>query len=638
MCGFFGSINRKKKINKDIFNKIIDHISHRGPDDKGFYENNEIQLGFRRLSIIDIEKGTQPMMSANKKYIIVFNGEIYNFRELKNNLHESGIKLNTNSDTEVLLESFANFGIRYLKNINGMFAIALYNILERKLYLIRDRFGIKPLFFSKTNDHFIFGSEVKSLLNSNLIKKIPNLDAISSYLSFRYPYGTGTFFDSIDSVDSGEILKFEKGIISKFKYWDHPKIKPEFDKGESYYLEELSFTFNKVLKDHLISDVPIGCLLSGGVDSALLTALIANNLKYKFKTFSASFDNKDYDEIEYAKIVANKFNTEHININLDSNTYIDNLQKVIRHKMLPLYIPHEVALFNLFEKIKNYNKVVISGEGADEIFGGYGRVQGSGFDYDKTVFIKKYFPEFTHNLILKIFGHNESFSNFKDHFFNVYNWFPLNQKEKILSKDFLKKIHNDKKLHIFWEKEFAEIQNLYSNDKLLFIFQKHHLKCLLERLDLMSMAHGVEARVPFCDFRLSELMSKIPNKYKFMWKSNIHKLRALATTSSNYSEKYNINKYLLRKMASKILPEKISFKKKLGFPVPLNRWMSENFKKFAKEILLDKKSINRGLFNNQVVENLINHQEKIDYDFWGKKIWMLINIELWHREAIDNKW
>ena len=635
MCGFFGSLSNRQRINRETFQEIIDQISHRGPDDKGFYEDEEIQLGFRRLSIIDIKGGGQPMISANKKYLMAFNGEIYNFKEIKKDLHNKGIKLKTNSDTETLLESFANFGIEYLKKINGMFAIALYDCYEKKLYLIRDRFGIKPLYYFKNNDTFIFGSEIKSLLNSNLIEKKPNLDSISSYLSFRYPYGTGTFFESIESVNSGEIIKFEKGNISKSKYWDLPKIKPELDKGENYYVEKLSEILNKVLKDHLVSDVPIGCLLSGGVDSSLLTALMAQNINKKFKTFSASFDNKDYDEIESAKIVANNFNTEHININLDSTTYIGSLQKVIQHKMLPLFIPHEIALFNLFEKIKAHNKVVISGEGADEIFGGYGRVQSSGFDYDKTKFIKKNFPKFSHDFILKKLGQKKSFSNFKDHFFNVYNWFPFEQKQELLSSDFLKKINDDKKLHTFWEMELNEIKDFSSNDKLLYIFQKHHLRCLLDRLDLMSMAHGVEARVPFCDFRLVEFMSNVPNKYKFKWKSVFYRLKALRTTSSTYSEKYDNNKYLLRKFAAKILPKEISFKKKLGFPVPLDEWMGQNFKSFAKEILLDKKSINRGIYNPDVVENLINNKENIDYDFWGKKIWMLINIELWHREAID---
>lgn len=635
MCGFFGLISKKKKLNKKSFLEIIDQISHRGPDDQGYFENNEIQLGFRRLSIIDIKKGSQPMTSNNNRFIMVFNGEIYNYKDIQNDLFNKGIKLKTNSDTEALLEAFSEFGLEYIKNINGMFAISLYDLLQKKLYLIRDRFGIKPLYYYKNENLILFGSEVQSLLSSKLFEKKPNLNSISSYLSFRYPYGTGNFFEQIETVNSGEILKFENGNISKNKYWSLPEINAEPDKGESFYLESLSSTLNTVLKDHLVSDVPIGCLLSGGVDSSLLTALMHKNQSNNFKTFSASFDYKDYDEIEYAKIVSKKFKTDHVNINLNSQDYIDSLQKVISHKMLPLYIPHEIALFKLFENIKLHNKVVISGEGADEIFGGYGRVQSSGFDYDKSNFIRNNLPIFFHKHLLKLLGLKNNVLSFKEHFFDVYNWVPFDQKNELLSTDFLNKINNDKIIHKFWDNEFNQIKNLTSINKLLYIFQKHHLRCLLDRLDLMSMAHGVETRVPFCDFRVVELMSKIPIKYKFRWKSLIDNFFALGKNSTKFSENNDISKYLLRKYSSSMLPKKISYRKKLGFPVPLDKWMGEKFKSYAKEILLDSKSLDRKLYNHKVVEKLINNKENINFDFWGKKIWMLINIELWHREAID---
>ena len=426
-------------------------------------------------------------------------------------------------------------------------------------------------------------------------------------------------------------------MISSGKYWKLPLIHETNNSlKEEIVIEELEEILDSVIKDHLESDVSIGSLLSGGLDSSLITSMMSKYQK-NFNTFSASFDNEGYDENKYAKIISNNIGSNHTNIKLNSRNYFENLDKIIDHKYLPLYIPHEVALFDLFKNIKSLNKVVISGEGADEMFGGYGRVQGAGFDYKKI----KYF-----DLFGKFFGKKNIYSFFnaenifdkdylsrKDHFYRIYNWFTMEQKEKVLSNNTFNEIKKDSRLENFWQNEFDEISIMDENNKFIYLFQKFHLQCLLDRLDLMSMAHSVEARVPFCDHRITTFLSKIPYKYKIKWKSTFSKIKAIFSLSNSHSERLNDSKYILRKISNKFIPNEITSRKKLGFPVPLDAWLSnEKDKKFIKEILLDDQTKKRGIFNIKEVDNLINNKENLNYDFWGKKIWMLLNLEIWLRK------
>ena len=359
-----------------------------------------------------------------------------------------------------------------------------------------------------------------------------------------------------------------------------------------------------------------------------------------FHTFSASFDDADYDENKFSKIISEKVNSDHLNIILNSSDYENKINKTIAHSASPLSIPHEIALNSLFEEISKHTKVVISGEGADEMFGGYGRVQSSGFDYEKIRFVNKFVPQNLQASILKIFGSNKEFDwskyqNQMDHFFDIYKWFGLDEKMGILNNEVKKDIKYDFEIKKFWSNEFDQMHDMDAKEKIIILFQKHHLQCLLHRLDIHSMAHSVEARVPFCDHRIIEFVNKVPYSMKFKWKSSYHKFISIFNNSFKNSEKNDISKYLLRKLSLRYLPKEISYKKKLGFPVPLDKWLGGSFLKFAKEILLDQKTSNRGIFETAQIENLLNNKEKLSYDFWGKKIWMLINVELWARNFID---
>lgn len=641
MCGFYGIFSPTGiNFDKGKLENITNLIHHRGPDDTGYFTNQNISLGFKRLSIIDIQNGKQPLTSQNKRYVIVFNGEIYNYKKLRKKLISKNIHLQTNSDTEVLLESIANFGLDFIKEINGMFAFVLYDREDNCIYLFRDRLGIKPIFFSLNKKQIIFSSEIKPLISSGLVSKEINFNAISSYFSFRFNYGVGNFFKNVHSVEPGQFVKLDSKNFTKKKYWHYPLNNEKFNLKEESLIEKCGELIEEVTSEHLVSDVPIGSLLSGGLDSSLLTSIMSKKSDKKFRTFSASFDDVDYDENKFSQIISEKVKSDHLNVVLNSSDYENKLNNTIIHSASPLSIPHEIALNSLFDQISKHTKVVISGEGADEMFGGYGRVQSSGFDYEKIKFVKKFVPKNLQSSILKLFGSNEEFDWNKyqtqmDHFFDIYKWFGFEEKMGILNNEIKDDIKYDAEIKKFWSNEFEQIQDLDIKEKIIFLFQKHHLQCLLHRLDIHSMAHSVEARVPFCDHRIIEFVNKVPYSMKFKWKSSYHKFISIFDNSFNNSEKNDISKYLLRKLSLKYLPKEISYKKKLGFPVPLDKWLGGSFLIYAKEILLDQKTLNRGIFKTIQVENLLNNKEKLSYDFWGKKIWMLINVELWARNFID---
>jgi len=361
----------------------------------------------------------------------------------------------------------------------------------------------------------------------------------------------------------------------------------------------------------------------------------------RIKTYSIGFGVEGYDEAHYAKMVADHCGVDHLSLTIDQDDYLEQLTKTIIQKDAPLSIPHETALLNVCSELKKHTTVVISGEGADELFAGYGRVQGSPMDFKKIDYVRKMFPTFLHRPLLKILGAGKNIDSWlavkgsMDHFFSVYNWIPFEEKWNLFTKETMEAINYDRALIDFWHRDFDHVSGGNEYDKILYLFEKNHLICLLDRLDSMSMAAGVEARVPFVDHELVEFASTIPIKYKLKWKSPLHQAKAIFTNNFEASEKLDDSKYILRKMGSKLLPEEIVLRKKLGFPVPLDDWAENGMIKLAKDILLDDRTKKRGVFCHSELKKMLNNKQKLDYDFWGKKVWMLMNVELWYREFID---
>ena len=638
MCAIFGEISLKNiTINKKIFKKALDLQTHRGPDNSGVYQDDNFIFGHRRLSIIDLDfHAKQPMISKCGNYVLVFNGEIYNYQEIRKKLIQKGYKFNTSSDTEVLLNSYIEYGIKCIDRFIGMFAFAVFDKLKDEYYIVRDRLGIKPLYYYKDDEKFIFSSEIKSILALD-IKKELNKEAVSSYMSFRYPVLNDTFFKDIFSLSPAHYIYIKNKKVEIKEYWniaDKSK-EQQNDRGEKYYIDKLREILESSVKYRMISDVPFGSFLSGGVDSSVITAIMAKNSKERIKTFTIGFEEEGFNEFKYASLIAEKYNTNHKEIILSGKNYIETMEKLINYKDAPLSVPNEVPLYLMSKELKRYITVVLSGEGADEIFGGYGRIFRSPYDYERMKNIdnldltKEEKEELSKNFIKK-YG-VKSFRNEIEHFFNIYSYTPFEMKKELLHSSLnLEEI--EKKLENKFLRYFDELEDESYYNKIMYVFEKIHLVGLLHRVDMTTMATSVEARVPFVDHRLVEFAFTIPIKYKLKW---TNKEKSKTIMSDKISENYDIPKYILKKSYEDMIPEKILHRKKMGFPVPLNEWFGGDFNSYAKDILLNKKSKKKNLFNIENIKKILDNDELKNNHSLAMKIWMLINIELFYQKYFE---
>ncbi|MBC2843859.1 asparagine synthase (glutamine-hydrolyzing) [Winogradskyella flava] len=581
--------------------KMNSSLRHRGPDATGIYKDQNIVLGHRRLSILDTrELSNQPMHSNDNIWHIVFNGEIYNFEEIKEHLNYN---FSTNSDTEVILAAVKEKGIDwFIKQANGMFAIALYNSETKKLYIIRDRLGIKPIFYYNDEENLIFSSEIKAILSSGLVEAVFNEEAVDEYLANRYVRTPFTFFKEIYQLDPGTYLCIDKDFnITKNTYWDIPKA---FNMSNQYnedaILKEFDIELNKAIKYRLISDVPLGTYLSGGVDSSLITAITALNKKEKINTYTIGF--QEFNEFEYSNIIAQKYNTEHHEILMQKEDYISNWEKLIKFKDAPLGVPNEIPLAVMSSKLKEKITVVLSGEGADELMGGYGRIYRAPFDYE--------------NEAPKI--------DFYDFFISKYDYVPRSMRDQFISTPTNYRQKYDNELR-------AEFNKASNEENVFKFFHKYHVKGLLQRVDMTTMQASVEARVPFLDHKLIEFSYRnIPYDLKLKWTSATAKEEARKGNSNKYSEILDIPKYLLRGLSYKYLPREIIERKKVGFPVPLTEWF-KNLESLAFELLPKASWLKEGMVNDLIEKSKTESRA-------GQILWMFINIELFRRNYFQKDW
>jgi asparagine synthase (glutamine-hydrolysing) len=643
MCGITGifGINKKPKMTDCLLEQMTKKLTHRGPDSVGFRIGDGFALGHCRLKIIDLEGGVQPMSSPDGKVWVSYNGEIYNFREIRDELIGLGYDFKTKSDTEVLVRSYEAFGIDCVKHFNGMFAIALVDLKKNKFFLIRDRLGIKPLYYTIKDGCIIFGSEIKSILAYPGVKREINPYGVSSYLSYRYVLGEETLFRGIFSLSPGRVLTVANSSFKIDSYWEAPIIIQKEDKGESFYIEKIRELLGRAVKYRMISDVPLGAYLSGGLDSSLIVSLMAEYANEPIKTFTIGFQEEGFNEFEFSRMVASRYRTDHKEILLSSSDYIDLIPKLISFKDSPLSVPNEVPLYEMSKELKKYITVVLSGEGADELFGGYGRIFRSPFDYERVKLMREnpgvisgdVKNMLVRNLLEKY--KDLDFNTIQDHFLTCYNYLSLEDKRCFLQEEFNLSLNGDEKMGGFFRSCFKRIEGLSQYDQYMWIFEKIHLVGLLHRLDMTTMAVAVEARVPFVDHNLVEFGLSMPFKYKLRWKSLLHKTMATLVSSDQISERYDTTKYILRESFRDKLPETIISREKVGFPVPLHKWFGEKFNGYAKEILLDKRTKRRGILDTKQLEKSLNEIKNFEDHKFGIKIFMLVNLELWARIYID---
>jgi len=606
MCGINGIFSSVPV--SDIYNRIDKmnkSIIHRGPDAGDIQVSNDLRnaLGHRRLSIIDINpRSTQPMYSNDNKLVVCFNGEIYNFKELKN---RTDYQYKTTSDTEVVLAYSQQFGVeQFLKDSNGMFSIAVYDIANHNLYLCRDRLGIKPLYFYFNGSLLVFSSEIKGILNSGLVRAELDVASIDDYLGYRYVREPFSFFKDIHQVQAGTFISLTDNFkLSETRYWDIPQ---DFNMSDRYDEKTIAAEFKHELESAVlgqsIADVSIGTYLSGGVDSSLLTALVASHSKSKLNTYTIGF--KDFNEFNYSDEVARRYSTSHHKILVNHDDYMNSIKDVISYKDAPLGVPNEVLLAKMSYQLKKDITVVLSGEGADELMGGYGRIFRSPFDYE---------------------NHYENEKNtFYEYFINKYEYVPRYIRNAVL--------FNKNERRCLFDEEISKNFKTNCNEYNVFsFFHKYHVKGLRQRVDTTTMLASVEARVPFLDHRLIEFVyTKIPYQLKLFWKNSKSEQEARSLQSSEYSEVLDIPKYLLRKISYDYLPKDIIERKKVGFPVPLQAWSEELIN------LVREKLKKETWFNYSKIDYLIDrcNQEKIG----NQILWMFLNLSVFIDLYFEKEW
>jgi asparagine synthase (glutamine-hydrolysing) len=437
----------------------------------------------------------------------------------------------------------------------------------------------------------------------------------------------------VKSLPPAHYIKIKNENIEFVEYWSFVNFfkQQKEDRGEEYYIKKLREILGSSVKYRMISDVPFGAFLSGGVDSSVVTAIMAMNSEEPVKTFTIGFEEEGYNEFEYAKIIADKYNTEHREIILSGVNYIKTMEKLIEYKDAPLSVPNEVPLYLMSKELKKYITVVLSGEGADEIFGGYGRIFRSPYDYyrikniDSLEITDEEKRELSKNIIKKY--SKVYFENELEHFFNIYSYTSFEDKQNLLDASLdLNEI--EQRFYDKFLEYFDELKGESYYNKMMYAFEKVHIVGLLHRVDMTTMATSVEARVPFVDHRLVEFAFTVPVKYKLKWKDDKAKEQAKLIMSDKISEVYDTPKYLLKKAYEDIIPKEVLYRKKMGFPVPLNDWFGGHLNDYAKSILLSEKARKRGIYNVDNIEKWLSSDRLSKDHGFAMKIWMLVNLEL----------
>lgn len=612
MCGFVGFVGRYEN-RETILDNMLDRIAHRGPDSQDKYSDEYVGLGFRRLSIIDLEKGSQPLYNEDRTKILVFNGEIYNYKILRKELIEKGHIFTTNTDSEVLLHGYEEYGKEFLCKLRGMFAFVIWDTVERKLFGARDYFGIKPFYYYQHNDIFLFGSEIKAFLPHPEFFKQLNEERLPDYLTFSCVPGTQTFFKEVYKLPPAHYLEYKNRCLKVMSYF-----KPQFnidedeEKDIDYFANKISDTFSKSVEAHKISDVEVGCFLSSGVDSSYVAAEMAK--VSKMKTYTIGFDDKKYSEAEDAKQLADELQVENYVKKVSADEYFENVGKVQYYLDEPLANPSANLLYFLSKRASEDLKVVLSGEGADEMFGGYNV-------YKEPLALKNYqkIPRFIRRAFALLVTPLPEFKgrNFivrgskkiEERYIGNSNIFSVKQREKIL-----KKKYKSKPPQFYTQRLYEKVRTKDDITKMQYVdMHVWMVQEILLKADKMSMANSLELRVPFLDMEIFKLASTIPPQYKV--------------------NKQN-TKLALRKAANKDINDKSAERKKMAFPLPLPEWLREDkYYNIVKKYFAS--GVAKEYFNTDKIMKLLEEHKKGRKNN-TRKIWTIFTFLVWYEQFFIN--
>ena len=610
MCGFAGYINNYATFDKmAVIKAMADRIVHRGPDDAHYYVDDDISLGFRRLSIIDLEGGRQPILNEDGSLVLLFNGEIYNYQSIREDLLKAGHVFKTKTDSEVILHGYEEYGKKVLDRLRGMFAFIIWNKQTKELFGARDIFGIKPFYYYKKDGEFLFGSEIKSFLSHPKFEKELDEDMIPLYLSYEYIPDERTIFKNVYKLPGAHCFTYKDGKLEVERYY-HIRYNIEEDKSLEYWEDAITKEFSESVAMHQISDVEVGCFLSSGVDSSYVVKEISKGTK-KVKTFSVGYEEEKYSELPYAQDFSSVIGVQNIANKVSADEFFDAVPEIQYFMDEPLPNPSEIPLYFLAKNARKYVKVVLSGEGADELFGGYPMyLAGGHFDrYAHKVprpvrkalgTVARHAPSFKgRNFLIR--GAMEPYQRFM----RANYVFQSAERQKYLKRPIATKLPEE-----YSKRYFDEVPNLDEPTQLQYVdMHTWMIYDILLKADRMSMANSLELRVPFLDRKMLELSTRIPTRY-----------RAANETT----------KIALRGAAIKQLPERTANKKKLGFPVPLNDWLREDKYYNKVKAAFQRDTAEKFFVTDELLRLLDDHKNGRALNM--QKIWSFYTFILWYEQ------
>ncbi len=627
MCGIVGITNANSRpVERGILEKMNQAILHRGPDDDGFYVHENIGLAMRRLSIIDVAGGKQPIYNQDKTTCIVFNGEIYNFQELREDLEKQGDSFYTHSDTEVILHLYDRYGADCVQHLRGMFAFAIWDERDKSLFIARDRIGKKPLLYShQPNGDLIFGSEFRALLEHPAISREVDYEAIHHYLSYMCVPAPLTAYKRIRKLEPAHWLRWKDGEIKTQRYW-LPDFQHKIKISEQEAEEETLRLLREATRMRMISEVPVGAFLSGGVDSSTIVALMAEESSTPVKTFSIGFEEQDFSELKYAKQVAQHIGSEHHEFIVKPDA-LEVLPTLIEHYGEPYADDSALATYYVARETRKHVTVALNGDGGDESFAGYER-------YFAMQMAEKYhkIPKpvreiFIENAVKLLPASELKRSRARDikrflqaaslptveRYLNWSSAFTRAAKAELYDENFKREVagHETSDFLATW---FARGNGIGIADKAMFTDQQTNLpNQLLVKVDIASMAVSLEARSPFLDHKVIEFAAALPEKLKL---------------------KGTEPKALLKKVASRLVPREVLYRRKMGFGVPVGHWMRNEMQGFVRETLLGERSLKRGLFRPEQLTRIVEQHVSGQKDHY-LHLWTLLMLELWFQRFID---
>jgi len=612
-------------VEREALVEMNQQIVHRGPDDAGLFLEGSVGLAMRRLSIIDVKSGHQPISNEEGNVWIVFNGEIYNHQELRGELEARGHRYRTHSDTETIVHLYEEHGRDCVQYLRGMFAFVIWDARSQKLFAARDRLGIKPFYYLQDQEKFLFGSEIKTLLAYPGVRASFNRRILSEYLAFGYITGEETFFEGIRKLPPGHTLEFVQGGKWEMRqYWDLTA-DSEVRHPESYYVQTYREMLEQAVSSHLMSDVPLGVFLSGGLDSSTVAAMATKACGGPLQTFSVGYGERQYSELPYAQTVAKHLGSEHHEIVMTRRGFFDVLPKLIWHEDEPIVWPSSVSLFFVAQLARRHVTVVLTGEGSDETLGGYTRYAWTLWNRRADSAYRAVAPAALRALLRRsvrsaplgsalrrklehTFLGRDGASWESFYFDNFYSAFSGDEQAGLLREGLSQKESTYDGSMGFWEKSSGSLLS-----RLLYTDIKTYLVELLMKQDNMSMAASIESRVPFLDHKLVEFAFSIPPQYS---------TRGMA------------GKCVLKKIAEDLLPPSIVHRRKLGFPTPWQGWLAGRKLDELEQTLAGTRSLERGLFRPDAVRKLFaEHRAGLRDN--SNRIWRLLNLELWMRIFID---